>query len=71
MKHGCHNRLPLSHVAHVQTGWEYCGQSRTPAMQWIRDPMTKECQYSKSKTDDPRCAGCEHHSDLVSVAFPF
>lgn len=28
-------------------------------MKWIEDTMSKECNYSKHKTDDPRCDGCK------------
>ena len=55
---GCHNRKPLREVAFVQTGWITLQSSRLPVMKWIKDPMTKKCQYQILKKDDPKCVGC-------------
>jgi len=61
-KYGCWNRAPLRTQVIVQSGWWMDGVSRTARMVSIPDPMTKDCQYSKDKTDDAGCIGCKHKS---------
>lgn len=55
---GCHNRESLRNVAFVQLGWRYDGDTRTPVMIEIPDPMIKTCIYQKLKKDDPACTNC-------------
>ncbi len=59
---GCYNRAPLKTTALVQSGWvndDFYYKSRKPLMVEIPDPMTKDCQYSKTH-NDPKCKGCKH-----------
>jgi len=60
-KNGCFDRAPLKTRVMVQDGWNYIGDTRTPRMVIIPDPMTKTCQYqADDKYSDPQCVGCKH-----------
>jgi hypothetical protein len=60
---GCHNREPLRDYVVVQDGWnnDPTTQTRSARMVMIKDPMTKDCQYTLSDLGkaDPKCAGCK------------
>lgn len=63
-RHGCHNRKPIRSDIVVQQGWEYEWKgfnslTRKPLLATMPDPMTKDCQYSKSSPNDPSCADCK------------
>lgn len=66
--YGCRDRAPLEPHAVVQDGWlEQDGGgywTRMPVLVQIPDPMTKDCQYSKTH-QDPRCEGCKHKNVLA------
>jgi hypothetical protein len=60
MSYGCKNRAPLKTRAMVQDGWNYTGDTRTPRMVIIPDPMTKTCNYSlHAQYGDKGCNGCK------------
>lgn len=64
----CHNREPLQETVIVQEGWNYCRDGfgnpvRSAVLREIPNPMTKDCQYSKT-TADARCAGCKWKQEL-------
>lgn len=68
-RHGCHNRPPLLDVVLVQEGLSFPRQISEAS--YVRDkvyvkvdnPMTKDCQYSRSAKvhQDPACKDCIHH----------
>lgn len=63
MTYGCYNRKPLvdevlvrdGYFTTVDEGWS--GFSRKAVWVEITNPMSKDCQYSKT-TLDSRCNGC-------------
>jgi hypothetical protein len=65
MTYGCHNREPLNDLVTVQAGWQSHQGSRTPVLITITDPMTKDCQYTKTPQGqaDPGCQRCRHRVD--------
>lgn len=62
-RNGCYNRWPLTDSVIVQTGWGKPFKDgagiiyRTALHAEIDNPMSKDCQYSKT-TRDERCDGC-------------
>ena len=62
MSHGCFNRAPLKSRVMVQDGWDQSGDTRTPRMVIIPDPMTKTCNYTTTQLGqiDASCNGCKH-----------
>lgn len=75
MTYGCYNRKPLVDTVIVRFGYgelidEGWGNfSRVAVLAEIPNPMTKDCQYSKT-TLDQRCAGCkwdQHPADTRSL----
>jgi len=73
--HGCHNRPAPSKLIIVQDGWnewfndDCYTPGRTAKYKYIPDPMTKECQYTRSaKTNnDPQCAGCRWRAETPDL----
>lgn len=64
MTHGCYDRAPLNETVVVQDGWTSSGQAATtrlPKLVTLPNPLTKECQYTKSNMGktDPKCVGCK------------
>lgn len=75
--HGCYNRAPYQSTVTVQDG-HYPGTINTdgtlpatPKFRVIENPMTKECQYTRSqKTNgDPRCEGCTWKSNNPDLEY--
>jgi hypothetical protein len=63
-RNGCYNREPLRDSVKVQAGWDDCFvKTRNPVMVHIPDPMSKDCQYSRT-TADERCDGCKWRQAL-------
>ncbi len=56
--HGCHNQ-PRSEGYWAKNGIDVFHGTGVQRMKWIEDVMSKECNYSKHKTDDPMCDGCK------------
>lgn len=71
MTYGCNNREPLNDLVTVQTGWRETvslgSPSRVPVLKSIPDPMTKDCQYTKTAIGqaDAGCQGCRHRQGGV------
>ena len=59
-RNACFNREPLKTRVMVQDGWNQDGNTRTPRMSIIPDPMTKHCNYAMTDLGkvDPLCMGC-------------
>lgn len=60
-RNGCFNRLALVPFVVAQDGWRYnvtSDHDRIPELRLINNPMSKDCQYSKT-TADERCDGCK------------
>jgi hypothetical protein len=56
-RNGCFDRAPLKSRVMVQDGWNQSGDTRTPRMVIIPDPMTKTCQYRLKLRGAKRPAG--------------
>jgi hypothetical protein len=75
-RHSCYNRADFKQKIIVQKGWGdwfYNGfgePSRCALYEEIDNPMTKDCQYTKSaKTNgDPQCAGCTRKQTIPEHA---
>lgn len=58
-RYGCFDRAPLADTVTVRAGWRYFTDTiRIELLREIPNPMTRDCQYSKT-TDDARCVGCK------------
>lgn len=60
MKYGCNDRKPLKQTVTVQDGYTTTKAARFDHMVTIPDPMTKDCQYTKTDLgqQDPKCFNC-------------
>jgi len=64
MMNGCYNRKPLNRWVLVQDGYKDYMKT-IPKTYYIRDQMSKECQYQKLHKD-PKCDGCNWKKNLQS-----
>lgn len=64
-RNGCYNRAPLRDSVMAQDGYhnDPTAAFRNPRMVQIPDPMSKDCQYSRT-TADERCDGCKWRQAL-------
>lgn len=62
--YGCYNRAPFKETIWVQDGWYDTTVRMQPRMVQIPDPMSKECNYSKTHPD-PRCEGCRWNTPAL------
>ena len=61
VNYGCHNRAPFNESLMVQDGYFPADADyRVQRMVKIPDPMTKDCQFSKTELGkiDPKCNNC-------------
>jgi hypothetical protein len=68
-RNGCYDRAPLQNEVWVRTGWFGFHSFndgtvlKQPKFTKIANPMTKDCQYSRT-TADLRCDGCVWQQEL-------
>lgn len=69
-KNGCYNRPALRTERIVQDGWTLSGWDWKPIRIRIADPMTKDCQYTKTELGkvDKGCEGCAWKEYVVPIS---